>query len=356
MTSAIPVHPSGETMKAVCFKGYGEGTEGLSVETIPKPFVSTPDEVLIKVYAAALNPIDKSRFHGSLSLLFPEEYDTSVLGYDVSGVVEEVGDEAAKLFKAGDEVYVRLEGMKYGALAEYVVCSPPEIGKKPSNLTHVQAAAVPLAGLTALQALRRGGVTEGSKVFIPAGAGGVGSLAIQIAKKMLKAGHVATTASPGKGTDICKWAGADQIIDYRSQSFETVLAGEGFDMAFDTTNESTKMGPILKEGSKVVCIAGAPTSEGVTASLGPQSLVTRILLFAIRNRTAERAIQSVGASWEYIFMKPSGKDLNELTPFLESGEIEPVIDTEASSLEDFMVAVEKLFSGRAKGKCVVKVA
>jgi len=353
-SNPIPAHPSGETMKAVCFSAdaYG-GPEALTVQTIPKPSINA-QEVLIKVYACALNPIDKARLAGGLKLLLPEEYDTSVLGYDVSGVVEQVGT-IVKEFKAGDEVFTRLKGMKYGALAEYVVCEVPELAKKPKNLSHSQAAAVPLVGLTALQALRKGGVTKGSKVFIPGGAGGVGSIAIQIAKKMLKASYVCTTASPGVGTDICTKAGADQIIDYRSENFVEVLEGADFDMAFDTMNESVQMGGLLKKGGKVVSISGAPTIEAISeAGLAP-SMMVRAVMYLIRNTAAEKAIAKAGGSWEYIFMSPSGADLAEIAGFLESGDIEAVIDTEAPSLDEFQLAVDKLWSGRSKGKCVIKV-
>lgn len=341
-------------MQAVCFTAYGKDSDALSVKTIPKPSIDQPDEVLIKVHACALNPIDKMRLEGGLAALTPEEYDTSVLGYDVSGVVEKVGDEASKSFRVGDEVFVRLGSFKYGAMAEYAVTRVSEIAKKPANISFSEAASIPLAGLTALQALRRGGVKEGSKVFIPGGAGGVGSLAIQIAKKILKASHVCTTASPGAGTDICKKAGADHIIDYRSENFEEVLKGGEFDMVLDTMNQAALMGGLLKEGSKVISISGKPTIEAIEGLRKP-SFVVRAFMFVVRNRKAENAVSKAGGSWEYIFMKPIGKDLAEIATYLESGEIEAVIDTEASSLEDFKVAVDKLWSGRSKGKCVIKV-
>jgi len=352
----IPLHPNKETMKAVCFTSYGPTSESLSVTTIPKPSVETPDEVLIKVHACALNPIDKIRLSGGLSTIFPEAYDTSVLGYDVAGVVEQVGEESSTSFAVGDEVFVRLKGMKYGALAEYVVCTIPELAKKPTNLSFSEAASIPLAGLTAYQSLRRGAVKEGSKVFIPGGAGGVGSLAIQIAKQMFKASHVCTTASPGIGTDICIKAGADEVIDYRSQNFEEVLKGGEFDMVFDTMNQAHLMGGLLKKGGKVISISGSPTIEAIEEGTGIKpSFMVRAFMFVIRNRKAERAVTQAGGSWEYIFMKPCGKDLSEIGTFLESGHIQAVIDTEASSLDDFNVAVDKLWSGRAKGKCVIKV-
>ncbi len=354
--SPLPLHPNGDTMKAVCFKEFGSTSDALSLQTIPKPFVSSPSQVLIKIHACALNPIDKIRLSGGLAAMSPEPFETSVLGYDIAGVVEEVGEEAASSFKVGDEVFSRLKGMYYGAMAEYVICAVPELAKKPANITFSEAAAVPLAGLTALQSLRRGQVKEGSKVFIPGGAGGVGSIAIQIAKKMLGAAHVCTTASPGAGTEICKQAGADQIIDYRSQDFEEVLKGEEFDMAFDTMNQSVKMASTIKKGGKIVSISGTPTIEAIVEKYPSPSYIIRIVMFLSRNRAAERAAAKNGGTWEYIFMNPSGKDLSELASYLERGDIKPVIDTEADGLENFKVAVDKLMSGRSKGKCVIKVA
>lgn len=353
---SIPAQPDGDTMKAVCFTKFGKESSALSVQTIPQPFIQNPDEVLIKIHAAALNPIDKIRVAGGLALLLPENYDTSVLGYDVAGVIEKVGDEASKSYKVGDEVFVRLDNeVNHGAAAEYTVSSTHFLAKKPSKISFSEAASIPLAGVTALQAFRAGGVKEGSKVFIAGGAGGVGTLAIQIAKKMLKASHVCTTASPGAGTDICKKAGADRIIDYRSENFEEVLAGEDFDMCFDTTNEAPKMGAILKEGGKVISIAGSPTIEAIEGTGAKPPMIVRFFLWAKRNRAAEKAAAKAKGSWEYLFLDPNGKDLGEIGNYIQSGDIEAFVDTEAPSLDEFKVAADKLWSGRAKGKCVIKI-
>jgi len=363
----IPAHPKGETMKAVCFSSFGKDPKNvLEVKTIPKPFIdsgsSDKDEsqelLLIKVHACALNPIDKVRLNGDMASIQPEQFsDNNVLGYDVSGVVEETSSTSGD-FKVGDEVYVRLAGMTYGALAEYVVCNAKEVAKKPTTISFSEAASFPLAGLTAYQSLKRGGVKEGSKVFIPGGAGGVGSIAIQIAKNVLKAGYVCTTASPGKGTELCTELGADRVIDYKSEDFETVLKGEDFDMAFDTMNQASKMGPLLKKGGKIISISGNPTIQAIEGSLPDgksAGFIVKMIMFAIRNRKAEKAARSAGGSWEYIFMHPSGDDLKELGAYLERGEIKAVIDTEADGIDNFMTAVDKLWSGRSKGKCVIKI-
>eukprot|EP00536_Pseudo-nitzschia_multiseries_P011143 jgi/Psemu1/205038/e_gw1.364.36.1 len=349
-------------MKAVCFSSFGsDPKEVLSVQEIPKPFIpeNARDRVLIKVHACALNPIDKIRLRGELAMVTPEPFaDRNVLGYDVAGIVEETTCDDDR-FRIGDHVFARLDTMEFGALAEYVLCNGAEVGKKPPSIGFSEAAAVPLTGLTALQALRKGGVTEGSKVFVPGGAGGVGTMAIQIAKTVLKAGSVCTTASPGIGTELCLRLGADRVLDYRTEDFEQVLAGEDFDMIFDTMNEGHKFGSLLKKGGKVVSISGPPTIEAIERMSGSGNekpgWIVRLFVFAMRNRKAEAAAARAGGSWEYIFMRPSGSDLDELASYLETGAIEAVVDTEAKGLEDFATAAERLWSGRSKGKCVIKV-
>lgn len=358
----LPVHPSGETMEAVCFTSFGETTDALSIQTIPKPFITKPNQqVLIQVHACAVNPIDKERLSGDLQILKRELYARNVLGYDVSGIIVEMGADIKDTdteFKVNDEVYVCLNECQFGALSNYVVCHMAELGTKPKNLSFVEAASIPLAGLTALQSLRKGGVTEGSKVFIPGGAGGVGSLAIQIAKKVLKASHVTTTASPGIGTELCTDAGADRVIDYRSEDFESLLKGEDFDMAFDTMNQGGKFGGLLKKGGAIVSISGLVSFEAMEEAserFDKFTFVDKMFCWLFRNRKAEHAAKSNGGTWDYNFMKPIGADLNELAPYFERGELKAIIDTEAPSLSEFKIAVDKLWSGRAKGKCVIKV-
>jgi NADPH:quinone reductase-like Zn-dependent oxidoreductase len=148
------------------------------------------------------------------------------------------------------------------------------------------------------------------------------------------------------------------VINYREDDFAVVLKDENFDVVFDTMDEGYKMGDILKPNEgKVISISGAPTIEAIEELLGGQSpgLMVKVFSFLTRNRKAEQAAAKVGCDWEYIFMVPSGDQLNELAAYLESGEIKVIIDTEAPSLDDFMVAVDKLYSGHSKGKCVIKV-
>jgi NADPH:quinone reductase-like Zn-dependent oxidoreductase len=141
----------------------------------------------------------------------------------------------------GDRVWVRLTDNRYGSIAEYTLTTVDQVSIMPSNLSFAEAAAVPLAAVTALQALRQMGTNENSKVFITGGAGGVGTYAIQIAKLVFGAKTIVTTASPGAGTELCTRVGATKVVDYRSQKFETELAGQEFDVAFDCTGESHKV-------------------------------------------------------------------------------------------------------------------
>ena len=291
-------------MKAVCFSKFGPTVDSaLELSTnIPKPFISSPSEILIRVHVAALNPHDKWRVQGRAAIMKPEDYDQSILGQDVAGIVQEVGTDVQK-FKVGDEIYAYLYTPKYGCLAEYVVGDANFFGFKPSNVSFSEAAAVPVAGLTALQALRHGGVAKGSKVFIASGTGGVGSLAIQIAKTMLDASYVCTTASAGAGAELCQKLGADRVIDYKSEDFSKVLEGEDFNMAFDTCDEGSRMGGLLKQGGKIISISGMPSIGAIADKVGPPRWIIQIIWFLMRNRAAERAAASKGGTWECTFSR-----------------------------------------------------
>lgn len=353
----MPTHPAGEQMQGVVFVDYG-AADALSMTLIPKPKVSAADEVLIKVHAAALNPIDKIRLSGGLKRVSPERVLPTVLGYDAAGVVEEVGEGAASQFKVGDRVWVRLTDIKYGSMAEYTLTTADKCSIMPSNLSFAEGAAVPLAAVTALQALRQMGTNENSKVFITGGAGGVGTYGIQIAKLVFGAKTVVTTASPGAGTELCMKVGATKVVDYRSEKIETVLAGEDFDVALDTTGESWKFMPFMKKGGHIITIEGLPTVESMAQLMGKQPpMLVRFGLWLMKNKAAGKA-KSAGVKWDHMFLKPNGKDLDLLRPLFEDKGMLSIVDADgtAETLADFRKAVDRLFSGRAKGKCVVKIA
>jgi len=258
------------TMKAAFSTAYGAPVQ---VGELPRP-VASADQVLIKVHAASLNPIDVKRNAGALRQLRPQAFPMRQ-GYDVAGVVEDVGSEVTA-FKKGDEVYARVDETDLGTVAEYVAAKAAHTAIKPANVSFVQAAAIPLAALTALQAFKRAGLSKGAKVFIPAGAGGVGHMAIQIAKYVLlaclfilltctrayfEAGTVASTASTNKVAFV-QSLGADIVVDYKKESYWDKLEHD-YDFVLDTTGDLENELKILKvnKDAKVHSIALLPDSD-----------------------------------------------------------------------------------------------
>src|SRR6266498_4494358 len=240
-------------MRALIFKRYG-GPEHITLTDIPKPALK-PDEILVQVHAAGLNPIDymipKGTFKPMLKFQLP-----STLGSDLAGVVMEVGSRVTR-FKPGDAVFASLFDLGTGALAEFAVVPEKVAALKPSNLEFVQAASIPMVGLTSWQALKeRAKIKPGQKVFIPAGSGGIGTFAIQLAKHL--GAKVGTTTSTGN-VDLVQSLGADEVIDYKKQEFEEVL--RDYDAVLGTVRGDAieKSLRILKPKSNVVSLIGPQT-------------------------------------------------------------------------------------------------
>jgi alcohol dehydrogenase len=311
---------------------------------VPEP---TPGagEVLIGVRAAGLNPIDyKVRrgfgrvFHLDLPL---------VAGSELSGVVEAVGAGVTR-FGIGDRVYARVDKQKLGAYAPYAVIDESFVARMPRSLDFEDAAGMPLAGLTALQALRALSITPGDRVFVSGGAGGVGTLAIQLAVHM--GAKVATTASP-RGEELVRSLGAETVVDYRKQKFKEVLSD--YDSAFDTTGGRDLMDvfDILKPGAKATSVTSIdPTTARDDVGLG------RLLTAAVwaANTKIRRKSRRRGVSYRSLFMHPSGDDLEVLTELVDSGQLKPVTDR-VLPFEQLPNAFAYLEEGHAKGKVVVRL-
>ncbi|MFB9278577.1 NADP-dependent oxidoreductase [Cohnella cellulosilytica] len=332
-------------MKAATIKKYGKNVP-LVVTKQPMPVVGEHD-VLVEIRAASLNPIDFKIKEGKAKLLLSYKFPL-ILGNDFSGVVVQVG-ERAKTFKIGDEVYGRPRKTRIGTLAEFIAVHEDDIALKPRTLSFEEAASVPLVGLTTYQALSDIlQLQQGQKILIHAGSGGVGTIAIQMAKRM--GAFVATTASD-KGYDLVKSMGADLIVNYRKENFEEKLAG--YDAVFDTLGGAAleKSFRILKPGGQIVSISGMPNARfGREAELG--WMKTAILSVVSRRITALEKKHRV--KYHYLFMKPSGAQLKVLKEWIEEGRIKPVID-KVFRLEDAEQALHYLESGSAKGKVIVKI-
>jgi len=332
-------------MKGVVIHRYG-GPDVMQLEERAEPSAG-PRDVLIDVRAASLNPLDFKIRQGMLKLVRPARPLPIALGCDVAGVVREVGAEV-KGFAAGDEVFVRLEKTRMGALSERAVADVSVVAKKPAKASFEEAASVPLAGLTALQALREAAdLKEGQRVLIHAGAGGVGSLAIQIAKTLGL--WVATTTST-KNIDFVRGLGADLVIDYTKE--QVVDRVKELDAVFDTLGDASEIASfrVVKRGGVVVGIGGTPDLPWAREHL---PLVARPVIW-LKTSARRRAAAAAGARYAYLFMRPDGAQLAELATWIDAGLVKPVIH-KSYPLAEFREAFAELERGRARGKIVVTI-
>jgi NADPH:quinone reductase-like Zn-dependent oxidoreductase len=329
-------------VKAFVVDKYGKN-EKLRARDVAVPDVGEGD-VLVRVAAAGVNPLDAKIMAGEFKIPLP--YKTPfVLGNDVAGVVERVGARVTG-FAAGDEVYARPDKSRIGTFAEYIAISEDDLALKPAGLTMAEAASLPLVALTAWQALvERGNVQPGQKVLIHAGSGGVGTIAIQLAKHL--GAHVATTAS-ASNTDLVRGLGAEEVIDHRVQRFEHALSG--YDLVLDPLGPDGVLSSltVLREGGLVVGIGGPPDPDFATY-LGKPFLRP---VLALTSRKVRRAANKQGKRYSFLFMRASGDQLREVTKLVDAGVIRPVIQR-TFDFADTPAALELVDSGRTRGKIVV---
>jgi NADPH:quinone reductase-like Zn-dependent oxidoreductase len=331
-------------MRALVLSRYG-GPEHTALTDVPQPSPRA-GEFLVRVHAAGLNPVDYKTRAGALRVI--RKYPLPiVMGNELSGVIEAVGPGVTR-FAKGDRVFARVDKDIMGAFAEYAVVHEDHAARMPASLDFPSAAAVPLAALAALQALRDElHLSAGQRVFIPGGAGGVGTFAIQIAKHLGAA--VATTASM-RGEALVKRLGADVVIDYLRERFEDKLSG--YDCAFDLLGGETlaRLWPVLKPGGRVVSIAGVPEPVTARRDLGRGSALAA--LFWVASLTTRLHAARHGVSYRYLFMHPSGADLAYLATLIETKKLEVVIDR-VFPFAEAKEAMAYLETGRAKGKIVL---
>jgi len=329
-------------VKATIVPRYGSPVEVVEIAK-PEP---GPRDVLIGVRAASLNPLDFKIRDGKVKLVLRLPAPVR-LGCDVAGVVTAIGSEVTK-FAVGDEVFARLEKNRMGGLAEFVAADEAVVAKKPAKLSFEEAASIPLAGLTSLQALRdSAGLTKGQRVLVHAGAGGVGSLAIQIAKQLGL--WVATTTST-KNVDFVKSLGADEVVDYTKEKLTDRL--NDLDGVFDTLGGQSELDSlaVVKRGGTVVGIGGMPDAAFTKQWL--PWFARPVIWFATRSRRA--AATRAGAKFVYLFMRPDGTELAELGAWLESGAMKAILH-KTYPLAEVREAFAELERGRARGKIVVTI-
>lgn len=328
-------------MQAALLHRYGEP---LTIAEVPAPAVG-PRDVLIKVHAASVNPIDvKIRAgaqRGAIRYRLPW-----ITGMDVSGEVIGVGAEVTR-FSVGDAVFSSPGHRRPGCYAEQVAIPEEEVALKPKNLSHVEAATIPLVGLTAWQSLMpRLAERRGQRVFIQAGSGGVGTFAIQLARHF--GAEVATTCSAGNG-QLVSGLGADTVIDYRSQRFEDVLSE--VDIVLDSLggSERDRAFPVLKKGGRLATIvSGLPA---YTARYGPNLGVLASGLSVVRFKLQGLA---AGVQTAAVLRKADGEQLAQIAALVEQGAIRPVVDA-VYPLAEIAAAHAHVETGRTRGKVAIQV-
>ena len=327
-------------MKAITYYKYGPPNV-LKLEEIEKP---TPkdDQVLIKIYAASVNPLDWHYTRGvplmirvGAGLRKPKD---SRIGVDFAGVVEAIGRDITQ-FKPGDEVY----GTRTGAFAEYVCKVEKTLALKPINLTFEQAAAVPVAACTALQGLRdKGQIQSGQKVLINGAAGGVGTFAVQIAKAF---GAEVTGVCSTRNVEMVRSLGADRVIDYTQEDF--TKAGQQYDLILDNAGNRS-----LSDFRRVLTPNGTLVFNGGGALSASQGRLLGPMASSIRAKMLSRFMSQKVATF---LASVTQEDLTFLKELIEAGKVTPVIDR-TYPLSETAEAIRYLEDGHARAKVVIAIA
>lgn len=330
-------------MKALALTAYKQPPQWID---IPQP-VPGVNQVVVKIAATAINPLDNMIVNGEFRQLFPYKLPQP-LGNEFAGTVTAVGAGTTQ-FVIGDEVFARPDINRIGSFAEYIVVDESDLAAKPSNLSMEEAASLPLVLLTAIQAFtEKSTVRPDTKVFIQGGTGGLGSIAIQVAKHL--GATVATTVSTAN-VELAAKLGADIVIDYRTQNYEDHLSD--FDVVLDTLggNETTRAMKVLAPGGTLISVVAAP-DPSFAQQLGKPFLRPVMWWLSRRQRKAAKA---AGVNYRFLFMRASGEQLAAYIPAIESGAIQPLIG-HTYQFEQLPEALQLSQSGRSNpGKIVVTV-
>ncbi|MBK8442172.1 MAG: NADP-dependent oxidoreductase [Sphingobacteriales bacterium] len=332
-------------MKAFAINRYNK-TDKLQLVEVEMPTIKE-NQVLIQIYSASINQLDSKLKSGEFKMILSYKFPL-ILGHDVAGIVTKVGSKVTK-FEVGDEVFARPRDFSIGAFAEFIAINENDLALKPKNISMEEAASIPLVGLTVWQAfVEKANLQKGQKVFIQAGSGGVGTIAIQLAKHL---GATVATTTSADNFDLVKSLGADVVIDYKTQDFETLL--KDYDLVLNSQDEKTleKSLNILKPKGKVISISGPP--DVVYAKEVGLSWLMKIAIRLLSFKIKQKA-KKLNIDYSFLFMQANGKQLSEIGTLIEAGKIRPIID-KVFPFEQTNEALTYVESGRAKGKVVIKI-
>jgi len=332
-------------LRAFVLYGYGAIADHVNLAELADP-VPGPDEVGIEIHAASLNPIDFKIVRGDLKRVSKYRLPRP-FGFDASGVVTSVGARVTR-FKPGDAVYARASRETIGTFAEKIALPQEFVALKPVAVSHAQAAALPLVGLTTLQGFSRVKARAGQRILIHAGAGGIGTFAVQYARHL---GLEVTTTTSSKNVDFVKSLGADWVIAYDRENY--LEAGGGYDIVYDTLGAAFTVDAfkVVKRGGAVISLSGPPDRDFARREGAGWLVGVAIWLMS---RKVYAASAEAGAAYCWFFTEPNGEQLREIAGLVDRGAIKPVIDREFA-FEQLPDALTYLEAGRARGKVVLRV-
>jgi len=332
-------------MRAFVLSKYGAVADAVLLSERPDPVAST-GQVVVEIHAASLNPIDYKLIRGDLKRISKYRLPHPI-GFDASGVVLSAGLGATR-FAPGDAVFLRTSRERIGTFAEQIAIDERLVAARPARLSHLEAASLPLVGLTTLQGFARAGATAGQHILIHAGSGGVGSFAIQYARHLGL--HVTTTTS-AKNAEFVRGLGADRVIAYDREDY--LAQGGDYDIVYDTLGGQFTIDAfkLVKRGGTVISLSGPPDRD--FAKREDSSLMVRIAVW-LMGRKVYAAAARAGAAYCWYFTEPSGDQLREIAALVDSGAIVPVIDR-VFDFEQLPQALAHLQAGHARGKVVLRV-
>ncbi|MBU0279263.1 MULTISPECIES: NADP-dependent oxidoreductase [unclassified Gemella] len=335
-------------MKVAIHTKYNKNNIKLEFKEVSKPEISF-NEVLIKVLAAGVNPLDNMISRGEVKLIVPYKLP-QVAGNEFVGVVEKVGKSVSN-FSVGDRVFARLPLEKIGAFSEYIAVNEEALAKVPAYLSDEEAAAIPLTALTIMQALDIMNYQSGKIIFISGGTGGVGGMAIPIAKAK---GLKVITNGDGSNAQRVLNLGADQFIDYKKEDYKKedyTKILKDVDYVLDTLggNETEKQMSIMKKGGSLVSLRAMPNGSFAKRMNLPK---WKQFLFALVGKKFDKMAEKYGVTYNFIFVKSNGKQLQEVADIFTKLEIKPSVDT-IFKFEDVNEALDKIANGRSRGKTVL---